>query len=123
MGLDVKSLASMGFAVARKLVPDVFVPAIIRLGPKPEIDVETDEAVTRWQVEIRTSVFGYEDNDERKDTPASVRVKSFILNPAEYPPGSPFLQTGQVECDGDVWEIYKAELLPANAGVIFHGRA
>lgn len=121
MALDVKSLAAAGFAIARTMVPDLFKPAIIRLGPDSTVDVETDEAVTRWKVEIRTNVFSYEDEDERKDAPANTTRRSFLLNPAEYPPDAPFLESGEVECDGTVWAIYKVQILPGTTGVIFHG--
>jgi hypothetical protein len=125
MALDLTSLISMGFAVAKELVPDAFDSSTVRLGPTSAVDVVEDTAATTWLVELAgVSLFGFDDADERKALPVDTKQRSFLLEAADYPAGAPFSQTGQVETsDGVIWEVYRAEVAPGGGVVIFYGRA
>ncbi len=120
MALDLTGIISTGFAVAKELVPDAFEACIVRLGPTSAVDVVEDSAVTTWQVEVPADLFGFDDSEERKELPVEKKQRSFLLNAADYPAGSGFSQTGEIETsDGNIWNVYRAEIAPGGGVVVF----
>jgi hypothetical protein len=128
MGLDLKALASGGIATAKSLVPDAFVKCLVKLGPTSSTDPVEETTSTVWDVETVATLLGYDDSDERKNLPVEEKQRTFLLDAGDYPPGSPFRQTGEITtldaADQPVekWNVYRAEVPPGAAIAIFYCR-
>jgi len=121
MSLDVSALARFGFTTARQLVPAAFVAATVRLGATPgAYNSATDTQAVTWAVEQSANVFGYDDDEERKNLPATAKQKSFLVDPNEFPAGTVFDESGAVVIGSDTWQIYKVETAPGGAIVTLH---
>lgn len=123
-GLPLAQFVSLGFKLAKELVPDALTPGCtVRLGPTTTVNPVTDQAVKVWAVEVpNLTLLAYDDSDERKVLPVNVKQRSFLMDPSDYPPGAPFDQNGQVVASGITWEIYRAEVV-RGAVVVFYARA
>lgn len=126
--MNVAAIVTSGIAVARALYPEAFVDVRVKLGPSSVVDPVLETTVTTWEVETLANVLGYDDSDERKTLPIDAKQRTFLLNAADYPAGARFTQEGLVEVLDDAaevvetWEIYRAEVPPGAAVVIFYGR-
>jgi hypothetical protein len=122
MALSLSALTRVGFATAKKVAPDAFKAATVRLGPESTVDPSTEAKSTEWDVEVETSLFGYDDAEERKVLPLSLRQRTFLLEASDYPADAPFRQTGEVDIEGETWDIYRAEVAPGGSVVILFGQ-
>lgn len=129
MALNLAALVTSGIATAAALVPDAFKLALVRLGPTTAVDPVTEVTTTTWDVETEASLFGYDDAEERKVLPLTHKQRTFLLNAADYPAGSPFRQTGEIVLLDDeyhepleTWNVYRVEVPPGGAIALFFCR-
>ncbi len=121
--MDILALVAQGFSIAKQLVPTAFKLATVRLDPTlGAYNSATDSTPITWGVNLPVDVFPYEDAEERKILPADVRQKTFLLNPNDFAPGQQFHQTGEVELDGETWQIYGVSVAPSGAVAILKGK-
>lgn len=126
MGLPLAQFVSLGIGLAKDLAGDAFEKDVtVRLGATTVVDPVADTPTTTWLATITgLTLLAYDTENERDETPVETRLKTWLLDPADYPPGIPFVQTGEVQTsDGTVWQIYKVDLAPGGLVVLIQTRA
>lgn len=126
MGLPLSQFVTLGLSIAKDVADEAFEKDVtVRLGAESVADPVEDTTATTWLAVITgLTLLAYDTAEERDEIPIESRLKTFFLDPADYPPGIPFAQTGEVQTkDGTVWKIYRVDLAPNGLAVEIRTRA
>jgi hypothetical protein len=119
MSLDLKRLAQRAFDTARRVAPDAFQSATLRMGPSTTVNAATDVATTSWATTATVQTLGYQERDAKPDVQAENRRQIFLVPTDNLPDGAAFDQRAEIQIGTQVWRVLVAELAPGGAVAIF----